>query len=265
MFGDDLKADVAKCIQATSKTKKLDVYVSGPFRNEKTGKSNFVLVIADMSKVICLKSDFIRGYIASCLKNFNGTHIYVNHYRTFYNINICMKEFGINSDWRRSNNGKTITTVSFLISCETTNKKSGFVTVNATVDFIFKIMEKHERNPIGPMVIDYLSNRQNGLYKFILNTGKPDKMNNEDAGKKLTNDIHNHFKGGHTIHWNDRLNRFMAGYDIIRVLKDIGYSKWEDIQMKKMKKMLPGLQRGIQTPGLGNSTREILLIVEFKS
>ncbi len=42
-------------------------------------------------------------------------------------------------------------------------------------------------------------------------------MNKDVAGKKLTNEIHNHFKGGYTIIWKDNLNQFMADYDIIGV------------------------------------------------
>jgi len=50
MFGGDFKANIANSIKTTSTAKNTEVYVTGPFRKEKTGKNYNVLVFADMRK-----------------------------------------------------------------------------------------------------------------------------------------------------------------------------------------------------------------------
>jgi hypothetical protein len=169
MFSGDFYANVTKTIKTSSTTKKLEVYVTGPFCNKNTGKTNWILVFGDIRRVFFLKSEFTRGYIENCLESVKGRNIDVIHYKTFYNINNSMKEFGIDSVWRRTQRGKTVTTMSFAISCETANETNIVQTVNETVDFISKTMEKRKRNPIRPMIIHYLNDHQNGLFTYILN------------------------------------------------------------------------------------------------
>jgi hypothetical protein len=98
-------------------------------------------------------------------------------------------------------------------------------------------MAKRKKHPIGPMVIDYLRDFQKGLYDYVLKSGKDGQMNEDDAGKKLTDDIHNEFQPGYKLTWNDSLDRYMVDYDIIRILKYYaGCSKWEGIHETDMKK-----------------------------
>jgi len=175
MFSGEFCANVTKTIKTLSRTKNLDIYVTGPFHNKTTGKTNWISIFGDMRQVFFLKSEFIQGYIQNCLKSVKGSHIDVNHYQAFCDINIRRKEFGIDSIWRRSKYWKTITTISFAISCETSNETNAAQTIKETVDFISKIMEKRKRNPIGPMIMHYLKDHQNSLFKYILNEGKPDE------------------------------------------------------------------------------------------
>jgi hypothetical protein len=38
---------------------------------------------------------------------------------------------------------------------------------------------------------------------------------------------------GYSIHYHERLNRFMVDYDIVRILKNyVGYSSWDDVPLK---------------------------------
>ena len=237
MFGGDFKANIANSIKTTSTAKNIEVYVTGPFRKEKTGKSHYVLVFADMRKAFFLKSEFLRGYIGFCLKTFHVSNVDTNYYQTFDDINIRKKEFGSESEWKRTKQNKTISTISFVMSCATTKEKQIGQILKQSLDLLFKIMEKRNNNPIGPSIVDYLEENQSGLYKYLLKKGQQNEMSDEDAGKMLTNDTHDHFKCGYSLKFGDSLNRFMVDYDIVRVLREyIGYSSWGDMNKKNMKK-----------------------------
>ena len=74
-------------------------------------------------------------------------------------------------------------------------------------------MEKLDVDPSGPMVLEHLKEHAIGLYNYLMNVKG---MINEDyVGKKLMDDIHNHFQVGYKIIWDDYLNQFMVDYDII--------------------------------------------------
>jgi hypothetical protein len=48
-----------------------------------------------------------------------------------------------------------ISRISFVYSCDTTNEKIGIQGVSEAVKFFFMSMEKHDLNPIGPMVHEH--------------------------------------------------------------------------------------------------------------
>jgi hypothetical protein len=93
-------------------------------------------------------------------------------------------------------------------------------------------MEKHDLNPIGPMVLEHLKNHVDGHYRYFMK----DKIYEEPVGETFTGDIHYHFCGGYNLIWGDWLNRCMVDYDIIHNLKDyVGYTSWSDGPIKQRK------------------------------
>ncbi len=89
---------------------------------------------------------------------------------------------------------------------------------------MFMSMKKHDINPIGPFVIEYLNKHASFLYEYLLKK----KPNEELVTEDLTDDINKHFRAGFVLHWDDYLNHWMVDYDIIRVLKwYVGYSSWD--------------------------------------
>ena len=69
-------------------------------------------------------------------------------------------------------------------------------------------------------------NHAEGLYRFVTER----QQSTKSAEESLTNDIDAQFQGGFTINTNAHLNRFMADYDIIRVLKShVGYKSWDEV------------------------------------
>ena len=67
----DLKKEVAKNVKSTMKTDTVDIFITWPFRNAKAGKSTWIAVFGDYGSAWTLKSQFIKGYIGLCYKNYN--------------------------------------------------------------------------------------------------------------------------------------------------------------------------------------------------
>jgi hypothetical protein len=67
----DLKKEVAKNVKSSMKTDTVDIFITGPFRNAKAGKSTWIAVFGDYGSAWTLKSQFINGYIGLCYKNYN--------------------------------------------------------------------------------------------------------------------------------------------------------------------------------------------------
>ena len=206
----------------------VDVFVTGPIR--KKNDSYYVVVFGDFKKAYVLKSPFLRSYVKTIME---GLDIDSTYCETYFDINIRDREFGNDDKWKRSKNGKTISRMSAVFSGKSINEAQIMKDIDNAIGILFQSMEKREKHPIGPMVLDFLNQNQNGLYKYLTNNDKED----EEIGEMLTEDIHNQFKSGYTLKWNDSLNRFMVDYDIIRVLKDnIGYKSWEEVGRNNLKK-----------------------------
>ena len=206
----------------------VDVFVTGPIR--KKNDSYYVVVFGDFKKAYVLKSPFLRSYVKTIME---GLDIDSTYCETYFDINIRDREFGNDDKWKRSKNGKTISRMSAVFSGKSINEAQIMKDIDNAIGILFQSMEKREKHPIGPMVLDFLNQNQNGLYKYLTNNDKED----EEIGEMLTEDIHNQFKSGYTLKWDDSLNRFMVDYDIIRVLKDnIGYKSWEEVGRNNMKK-----------------------------
>jgi hypothetical protein len=87
-------------------------------------------------------------------------------------------------------------------------------------------MEKHEVNPIGPLVPEYLKDNASAFHEYLVKK----KPNEELVAEDLTDDIDRHFHAGFVLHWDDCLNLWMVDYGIICILKGyVGYSSWTDV------------------------------------
>ncbi len=65
--GNDLKRKVAKNVKSSMKSDSVDIFITGPFRNEKNGKSIWTVVYGDYGSAWTMKSQFIKGYIETLL------------------------------------------------------------------------------------------------------------------------------------------------------------------------------------------------------
>jgi hypothetical protein len=65
--GNDLKKEVGKNVKLSMKMDTVDIFITGPFCNAKTGKSSWIIVCGDYGSAWTLKSQFIKGYIGTIL------------------------------------------------------------------------------------------------------------------------------------------------------------------------------------------------------
>ena len=228
--GDDLRKEVAKNVKSSMKTNTVDIFITGPICNAKTGKSIWIAVFGDYGSAWTLKSQFLKGYIGTLLKRIKMPNIDISHTDSFYDINIRKYEYGKESLWKRKDQGKITKRLSFVYTCDTANERNGKQGLIETVQFFFKTMKKREYNPIGPLVVEFLKDHASSLYNYLLKK----KPNEELVAKDITDDIDKHFRAGFVTHWDDYLNHWMVDYDIIRILKDyVGYSSWTDVPPKQ--------------------------------
>lgn len=233
LFDNNFKSKFQDNVKTVSKPGTTELFVTGPFYNKDTGMSHYVVVFGDLNKAFVLKSMFIKSYLATVLA-VSGLKKECDNCNTFYDFNISKLKFGHGDDncWKRTKTGKTISRLQFVYSCKSSQEKQIENNLSRMIDVLFKSMEMRTSNPIGELVLDFLKQYQEGLYMYLTKN-----KTEEDVSTMLTEDIHNQFKSGYTITWNDNLNRFMVDYDIIRILKnDIGYKDWDDVGKKNMSK-----------------------------
>ncbi len=158
LFRVDLKLKVAENVNKLSKSNSIGVYFTGPFLNSKTRKSHWAVLYGDNGNAWMLKSEFISGYLSAVLPGHGQSIIDINNCHTYEDIHIRKDKFGPDSVWRRRSSttgqkNRTIPRISFVYSCDTTNEKIGKQGISEAVKFFFMSMEKHDSNPIGPMVL----------------------------------------------------------------------------------------------------------------
>ncbi len=227
--GNDLKKEVAKNVKLSIKMDTMDIFITGSFRNAKTGKSSWIIVCGDYGSAWTLKSQFIKGNIGTLLSKIKNPAINNDYSSSFYDINIHKYEFGTESVWRHKEQSKTNKRLSFVYRCDTVNKRNGKQGVIKAIKFLFMSMKKRKFNPIGPLVLEYLKYHASALYEYLLK-----KKNEELVAEDLTDDIDKHFRAGFALHWDNCLNHWIVDYDIIRILKGyVGYSSWLMCQQNK--------------------------------
>jgi len=211
----------------------VDFFITGPFNNEKTGKSVWSIVLGVPGKSWALKDTFIQSYLHTLLlkrQQNRPSDIDISFCQSFYEINIRNNEFGKESIWRRKppvrgKPGQVVKRMSFVYGCPTSSIQKGLNALFEAIKFLCFTMAAREVNPVGTLLIDHLKDYHLGLFNHLTKG-----CDENAAAKKLTSDIDSHFKGGPSNHLHEKLNRFMVDYDIIRILKNyVGYSSWDDV------------------------------------
>jgi hypothetical protein len=113
MNKEDFKMEVAKNFKSAMKNDTVDIFITGPFCNFKTGKSTWVAVFGDNGSAWTLKAQFVKEYISTLLTKIKASNISNSHADSYYNINIHKYEYGKESLWKRKDQRKTIKRLTF--------------------------------------------------------------------------------------------------------------------------------------------------------
>ncbi len=190
----------------------MDVHITGPFSNKKTGKSHWVAVFGDFGQAYMLKAQFIGVYLETLFKGRETvmkSNVDINHCESYYEIGFRMEKYGEDTLWKHcvfkdaSKTGPPVKRVSFVYSCDTNNLKKAKIGLKDAINFFFMVVKKN-LNLIGPLLLDYLKGSSLGLYKYLMKDGKYEDL----VAEKITNDINQHFSGRYTLHWNDSPKSF---------------------------------------------------------
>ncbi len=247
LFSGDLKQEVAENVKKMTDLNEVPIYITGPFHNNKTRKSYWVVIYGDCGTAWMVKSLFIRGYLAQLLLRHGSSNIDSNHCHTYEDINIRKEEFGVESQWKRTpSTNKLVNRVCFVYSCNTANESAGKRGIIESVKFFFMSLKIRDMNPVGPMVLEHLKNHIEGLYKYFMR-GKP---NEDSVGTSLTKDIDKFCQRDFNIIWSDSLNRCMVDYNITHILKTyVGYNHWDDVPIKQKTLCFRSFDKNFILPG----------------
>ncbi len=232
-----MKKKISDNVAKTFKSNSVHVLINGPFCNKKSGKSHWAVVYVDSGKAYMLKAWFISAYVSFLLQErekVKKSQVNIDHCNTYYKISIHKNEDGSESLWKcHSPNqaGKTpqpVKRMSFVYSYDTNEENANKEGLIDSTNFFFITMIKCDMNPISPLLLEYLKDHTEGLYKHLMK----DEKNEDLVAKKITQDMNQHFSGGYNLHWKDTLNHWLVDFDIIQILKHpMGYTSWSEVPM----------------------------------
>lgn len=209
----------------------LDIYLSGPFRNENSGIVHWSVVYGNLSDAWMLKASFMSAYIRTILTSLQFKSEDICHTESYYDFNIRTVEFGEASKWKRTKKpgGKTgtVSRVSFVYSCKLSDEGVGLKRLRRILDKVMWAMKARIHNPIGPILFNHCEREEEGILNYLMEKNH----NDEEATKeKMTAAVDSTFKHGYNLKVHSKLNQFMVDYDIIRILKsNMGYSSWAEV------------------------------------
>jgi hypothetical protein len=220
IFAGNLNKAISENVAKAVKSNSMDIHITGPFLNKKTGKSHWVMVYGDFRQAYMLKAHFTRVYLETLFKEREKvmkSNVDINHCKSYYEIGICMEEYGEENLWKHcvskdaSKTGPPVKRVSCVYSCDTNDFKKEKTGLKDDIDFFFMVVKKHNMNPIGPLLLDFLNDSSLGIYKNLMK----DRKHEDLVAGNITNNIDQRFSWSYTLCWNDSLNHWLVNCDII--------------------------------------------------
>ncbi len=109
-----------------------------------------------------LKAQFFGVYLETLFKErekvTKSTNVNISHCKSYYEIGICMEEYGEDNLWKHhvsndaSKAGPPVKRDSFVYSCDTYDLKEETGLKDA-INFFFMVVKKRNMNPIGPLLL----------------------------------------------------------------------------------------------------------------
>jgi hypothetical protein len=127
IFAGNLKKTISENVLKTVKSNSMNVHITGPFLNKKSGKSHWVVVCGDFGQAYMLKAQFIGVYLETLFKErekVTKSNVNINQGKSYYEIGIFMEDYGEDNLWKHcvskdaSKTGPPGKRVSFVYSCD---------------------------------------------------------------------------------------------------------------------------------------------------
>jgi hypothetical protein len=139
----NLRQEVSSNVNRYVKSNSVDFFITGPFHNEKTGRSIWSIVLDDPGKSWACKDTFVQSYLQTLLlkrAKKKPSDINISFCQSFHKINIRTNEFGKVSVWQRKppkngKHGQVVRRLSFVYGCPTSNVAKGMTALVEAIKF----------------------------------------------------------------------------------------------------------------------------------
>jgi hypothetical protein len=230
IFNNEFAKSVSNNTKEASKTTKIvNISVSGPFQNRRSGFTYWSVIYGDQEAWF-LKSNFMKGFVKLMLTSLKFRHEEVVHCASYKVINIGKVEFGEESKWKlmTKKNGKvkTVPKMSFVFGSKTSEEATALTHLRYILDKVTWGLKTCKHNPMGFTIWKYCEQNEEAICNYMMR-----EYHSQEAGqKKMTASVDAAFKNGYSLKLNTYLNQYMVDYDIVCVLKEeMGFRSWSDM------------------------------------
>jgi hypothetical protein len=235
IFNNKFAKSVSNNTKEASKTTKIvDISVSGPFRNRRSGLTFWSVIYGDQEAWF-LKSNLMKSFVKSVLTSLKFRHKEVVHCASYKDINIRKVEFGEESKWKRVTKKygkvKTVPRMSFVFGSKTSEEATTLTPLRYILDKVTWCLKTCKHNPMGFLIWKYCEQNEEAICNYMMR-----EYHSQEAGKeKMTASVDAAFKNGYSLRLNTYLNQYMVDYDIVHVLKEeMGFRSWSDMSELKL-------------------------------
>jgi hypothetical protein len=141
-------------IEASKSTKIIDIFVSGLFRNKRSGFTYWSVIYGDQEAWF-LTSNFMKGFVRLVLSSLKFRIEVLLHCGSYKDNNICKNEFGKESKWKhvvkRNEKVKTVPRMSFVFGCKTTEAATAVNCMRHILDKCTWSLKTRKHHPMGPL------------------------------------------------------------------------------------------------------------------
>ncbi len=138
IFNNEFAKSISNNTKEASKTTKIvDISVSGPFQNRRSGFTYWSIIYGDQEAWF-LKSNFMKDFVKAVLTSLKFGHEKVVHCASYKDINIRKVEFGEESKWKRAikknRKVKTVLRMSFVFGSKTSEEATALTCLRYILD-----------------------------------------------------------------------------------------------------------------------------------
>jgi hypothetical protein len=149
----------------------VDVYMTGPFRNENSKYSHWSVIYGNVNEAWMLKASFMGGYVRTILNLSNFKPEDSLHTGIYYEFNIRSQEFGALSVWKcikTKGRVRTIIRLSFVFSIKTSEESTGLDCIQKIMKKVAWAMKSREHRPVGQDLFKHCEKDEQRIFDYFI-------------------------------------------------------------------------------------------------